>query len=361
MKITRRGFFSRSAVAGASALLLGKQGFGRSTVKGSVPVIVTDHTNETGRNAVTEAFNILKDGGSALDAVEKGTNIIEVDPEDTSVGYGGLPNEEGIVQLDSSIMDGKTYNAGSVASIENIKNPSSVARLVMEKTDHVMLVGDGALKFAKKFGFKEVDLMTEKSRRIYLRWLERKSDRDDWGPPDHLRKRDGESAGVRGEGRGGSYASYRESIDHYHGTTNVLAVDKNGDISGITSTSGLAFKLDGRIGDSPIIGAGLYVDNEVGAAGATGRGEDVIKSCASFFIVMQMKAGRSPQQACEDANQLIIDKYKAIGSDYYPGEKFVAINKAGEYGCSGMKLGGKPKMAVMSSTGLKIHEGTLTK
>jgi N4-(beta-N-acetylglucosaminyl)-L-asparaginase len=353
-KISRRRFFNTSAAAGAGAFLLSKTGLAAGHSKGSIPMIVTDHTNETGKTAVKEAFTILNKGGSALDAVEKGTNIIEVDPVDTSVGYGGLPNEEGIVQLDSSIMDGKTYNAGSVASIENIKNPSSVARLVMEKTDHVMLVGAGALKFAKKFGFKEEDLMTEKSRKIYLRWLESRTDRDDWGPPDHLKDTAKEKVAT-------DYSSYRESIEHYHGTTNVLAVDKNGDISGITSTSGLAFKLDGRIGDSPIIGAGLYVDNEVGAAGATGRGEDVIKSCASFFIVSQMRAGRSPQQACEDANQLILDKYKAIGSDYVPGEKFVAINKAGEYGCSGMKLGSNPKMAVMTSDGLKIHEGSMTR
>ncbi|MDH3494174.1 MAG: N(4)-(beta-N-acetylglucosaminyl)-L-asparaginase, partial [Acidobacteriota bacterium] len=313
------------------------------------------------KTAVTEAFKILEEGGASLDAVEKGTNIIEVDPEDTSVGYGGLPNEDGIVQLDSSIMDGKTYNAGSVASLENIKTPSSVARLVMEKTDHVMLVGRGALEFARKFGFKEEDLMTSKSREVYLRWLEGKSDRDDWGPPDHLIKPASQGRGSGDGGRGEKYASYRESIEHYHGTTNVLAVDKNGNIAGITSTSGLAFKINGRIGDSPIIGAGLYVDNEVGAAGATGRGEDVIKSCASYFIVMQMRAGRSPQQACEDANQMIIDKYKAIGSDYVPGEKFVAINKAGDYGCSGLKLGGNPKMAVVTADGLKIHEGTLVK
>ena len=356
MTISRRGFFRTGAFAGAGAFLISKTGLGAEKRAGSVPVIVTDHTNDTGKNAVTEAYKILAGGGSALDAVEKGTNIIEVDPEDTSVGYGGLPNEDGVVQLDASIMDGKTYNAGSVASLEGIKTPSSVARAVMEKTDHVMLVGHGAIEFARKFGFKEEDLMTEKSRARYLRWLERKSDRDDWGPPDHLRKPESVSARERdGEGR---YASYRESIEHYHGTTNVLAVDKDGNISGITSTSGLAFKINGRIGDSPIIGAGLYVDNDVGAAGATGRGEDVIKSCACYFIVMQMKAGRTPQQACEDANQMIINKYKAIGSDYIPGEKFVAINKAGDYGCSSMPRERKPRMAVMSAAGLKIHEGT---
>ncbi len=358
-KISRRRFFSTTAMAGAGAFLLSKTGFAANRPAGSFPVIVTDHANETGKNAVTEAFKILKDGGKALDAVEKGTNIIEVDPEDTSVGYGGLPNADGVVQLDASIMDGKTYSAGAVASLENIKNPSSVARLVMEKTDHVMMVGPGALAFAKSFGFKEEDLMTEKSRRIFLRWRENLNKDDDWGPPDHLRDTVSQGNGKGDEGVDlSSRASLRESIEHYHGTTNVLAVDSNGDIAGITSTSGLAWKIPGRVGDSPIIGAGLYVDNEVGAAGATGRGEDVIKSCASYFIVMQMRTGRTPQQACEDALQMIIDKYKKVNPNFYPGEKFVALNKAGDYGCASMPGENKPKMAVVNASGLSIYEGT---
>ena len=344
--ITRRRFFSAGAGLGAGAFLFG--GFrpvsGRSKV--SVPVIVTDHANQTGRDAVQEAYKILAKGGRALDAVEKGTNIIEVDPEDTSVGYGGLPNADGVVQLDASIMDGRTYSAGSVASLEGIKTPSSVARLVMEKTDHVMLVGPGALRFAKSFGYKEEDLMTERSRRMWLRWRENLNKDDDWGPPDHLRNGNEKTAGLY------------DGIEHYTGTTNVLAVDSNGDIAGITSTSGLAWKIPGRVGDSPIIGAGLYVDNEVGAAGATGRGEDVIKSCASYFIVMQMRAGRSPQQACEDALQMIIDKYKKVNPDFIPGEKFVALNKAGDYGCASMPDRDAPDMAVMNADGLQIYRGT---
>ena len=344
-RISRRRFFNIGA--GASVFALG--GFSpRAYSGGSTPVIVTDHTNQTGKNAVTKGFEILSKGGAAVDAVEKGTNIIEVDPEDTSVGYGGLPNENGVVQLDASIMDGKTYNAGSVASLENIKTPSSVARIVMEKTDHVMMVGKGALDFAKKFGFKEEDLMTEKSRRIYLRWRERLNPRDDWGPPDHLRK---ETVAA--------FEDPYDGINHHYGTTNVLAVDSNGDIAGITSTSGLAWKIPGRVGDSPIIGAGLYVDNDVGAAGATGRGEDVIKSCATFFIVHQMKQGKSPQEACEDALQLIVDKYKKVNPKFFPSEKFVAINKNGEYGCAAMKGRRRPGMSVMNKEGLKVHRGTI--
>lgn len=344
--ISRRRFFKSGAGLGVGALLLGNLRSVVSQTKGAVPVIVTDHTNQTGQNAVKEAFEILAKGGAALDAVEKGTNIIEVDPEDTSVGYGGLPNADGVVQLDSSIMDGRTYSAGAVACLEGIKTPSSIARLVMEKTDHVMLVGKGALRFAKSFGYKEEDLMTERSRRIWLRWRENLNSDDDWGPPDHLRKTGEQTAGLY------------DGIEHYTGTTNVLAVDSKGDIAGITSTSGLAWKIPGRVGDSPIIGAGLYVDNEVGAAGATGRGEDVIKSCASYFIVMQMRAGRSPQQACEDALQMIIDKYRRVNLDFVPGEKFVALNKKGEYGCSSMPGTRKAQMAVINEKGLMIYEGT---
>lgn len=344
--ISRRRFFRNGAGIGIGAFLLGGFRPAQGVTSGSVPVIVTDHGNQTGQNAVMEAFKILDKGGRALDAVEKGTNIIEVDPEDTSVGYGGLPNADGVVQLDASIMDGRTYSAGAVASLEGIKTPSSVARLVMERTDHVMLVGPGALRFAKSYGFKEEDLMTEKSRRFYLRWRENLNKDDDWGPPDHLRKADEKTAGLY------------DDIEHYTGTTNVLAVDSNGDIAGITSTSGLAWKIPGRVGDSPIIGAGLYVDNEVGAAGATGRGEDVIKSCASYFIVMQMRAGRTPQQACEDALQMIIDKYRKVNPEFIPGEKFIALNKSGNYGCASMPGREAPDMAVMTSRGLELYRGT---
>lgn len=344
-KISRRRFLNSGA--GIGAFLFGGFNTVRSQSRGSVPVIVSDHTNQTGQNAVRAGFELLAEGGAAIDAVEKGTNIIEIDPEDTSVGYGGLPNENGVVQLDASVMDGKTYNAGAVASLEKIKTPSSVARIVMEKTDHVLLVGKGALEFARKFGFKEEDLMTKKSREIYLRWRENLNPKDDWGPPDHLRKE-----------QTARLDPYHE-IEHHYGTTNVLAVDSNGDIAGITSTSGLAWKIPGRVGDSPIIGAGLYVDNEVGAAGATGRGEDVIKSCATYFIVLQMKNGRTPQQACEDALQMIVDKYKKVNPAFFPGEKFVALNKKGDYGCAAMTGRRGPRMTVMNRRGLEIHRGSV--
>lgn len=355
--ITRRGFFRQGFGLGLGAFLWrtlhplwnpnGGPFVARRPGTSQTPLIITSHSNETGRTAMEAAWEILVNGGSALDAVEKATNIIEVDPEDTSVGYGGLPNERGVVQLDASIMDGKTYSAGSVACLENIKTPSSVARLVMERTDHVMLVGAGALEFAKSWGFKEENLLTDKARERWLRWREEHSDRDDWGPPDHLRPRDEPGASLD-----------NLSAEAY-GTVNVLAVDANGDVAGITSTSGLSYKIPGRVGDSPIIGAGLYVDNDVGAAGATGRGEDVIKSCATYYIVMRMRDGRSPQEACDDALQMIAQRYQAVGLDFLPGEKFVAINKDGEYGCATTQGTRRPRMTVTNRSGISIYEGEI--
>jgi N4-(beta-N-acetylglucosaminyl)-L-asparaginase len=349
--ISRRNFFFRTIGAGTGAFLFPYISVNEivNEAKGITPLIITSHTNQTGQSAVEAGWEILKAGGNAVDAVEKAANVIEVDPEDTSVGYGGLPNEKGVVQLDASFMDGKTYSAGAVACLENIKTPSSVARLVMQHTDHVLIVGAGALEFAKAWGFKEEDILTDKARKIWLRWKEELSPSDDWGVPEHLQN----------IGKSESYWMDFPDIEHHYGTTNVIAIDKNGDIAGCTSTSGLSFKLNGRVGDSPIIGAGLYVDNEVGAAGATGRGEDVIKSCASYFMVLRMKEGRTPQQACEDALHLIAEKYKKINPNYFPGEKFVAVNKYGELGCATMKGMLNPQMSVRTENGFSKFSGII--
>ncbi len=351
--VGRREFVRRGLAASAAAAVLGgdpgavlarKAPESRSSA--STPLIITSHTNETGRRAMRRAWEILSSGGSALDAAERGANVIEVDPEDHSVGYGGLPNADGVVQLDASVMDGRTYNAGAVAALEGIKNPASVARLVMERTDHVMLVGEGALEFARSFGFREEELLTPEARAIWLRWRERLNADDDWGPPDHL--------------RGTDLAPELESaLEFEHGTTNVLSVDADGDVAGITTTSGLSWKVPGRVGDSPIIGAGLYVDNAVGAAGVTGRGEDVIKSCASYYIVLRMKDGRTPQQACEDAADLIVENYRNAGIDFTPGEKFVAISRSGEVGCCRMGSDRPATMTVRDGEGIRTYEGSL--
>jgi N4-(beta-N-acetylglucosaminyl)-L-asparaginase len=347
-KISRRIFFYRGFGLGFGAFLFKNFSIRKSSKSAPFPLITSSHTGETGKKALETGWKILSEEGSALDAVEKAANIIELDGEGLGVGYGGLPNENGVVQLDASIMDGKTYSAGAVACLENIKTPCSVARIVMEHTDHVMLVGKDALEFAKKWGFKEENLLTEKARKIWLKWKEQLSDRDDWGGPEHLKN----------EYRKDIEANHSIDIEHITGTVNVLAIDKNNDIAGVTTTSGLSYKIPGRVGDSPIIGAGLYVDNEVGAAGATGRGEDVIKSCASYYIVLRMKEGKSPQQACEDALRMIVDKYKKISPKFFPIEHFIAINNKGEYGCSIISGPRSGRMSVMNESGFTVHKGS---
>jgi N4-(beta-N-acetylglucosaminyl)-L-asparaginase len=263
-------------------------------------------------------------------AVIAGVNIVEDDPNDMSVGYGGLPNEDGVVELDASVMYGPTHQAGAVASLRNIKNPSKVARLVMERTDHVLLVGEGALKFAKAHGFKEEDLLTEKSRQAWLRWKETISDRDNWFPP--------KKEGLPGEAG---------PVMGTHGTINCIAIDTAGRLAGVTTTSGMSWKLAGRVGDSPIIGAGLYVDNEIGAAGSTGRGEANLQTCASFRIVDAMGRGLSPEQACLKACEDIAAKTKLVprlcddqGRPNF-GLEFYALNKKGEFGAAGLFQGGR--------------------
>jgi N4-(beta-N-acetylglucosaminyl)-L-asparaginase len=349
--ISRRNFLNRTAGLSAGAFVLPSiSGFTlQEKGKGKGPFIICSRTTPAAKTAVETAWEILNNGGSAVDAVEKAANVIELDPEDTGVGYGGLPNEKGVVQLDASFMDGKTYSAGAVACLENIKTPASVAKLVMQHTDHVLLVGAGALEFAKAWGFQEENLLTEKARKIWLRWKEEMSQDDDWGAPEHLRNI------IKKE----SYWKNFPEIEHYYGTVNVIAIDTNGDIAGCTTTSGLSFKMNGRVGDSPIIGAGLYVDNEVGAAGATNRGEEVIKSCGSYYVVLKMKEGRTPQQACEDALQMIVDKYRKVNPDYFPSVNFVAINKSGEMGCSGLTGNRNPRMTIMTEKGYNFFEGTI--
>ncbi|MXW56544.1 MAG: N(4)-(beta-N-acetylglucosaminyl)-L-asparaginase [Gemmatimonadales bacterium] len=381
-EMNRRGFIGRGLSLGAAAAVAGAvparasaSGSGpslSSSGRATTPMMITSHTNDTGRRAAAASWQILSGGGTAMDAVERGANIIELDPDETSVGWGGLPNADGVVQLDASVMDGATYNAGSVAGIEGIRTPASVARLVMERTDHVMLIGEYAQRFAVGFGFEVQELMTPKSREIWLRWRERLSDTDDWGPPDHLRRpRGGSGDGGLDEaeqwaelldlpGRHGPDRDYvlAEALLHRYGTTNVLAVDAQGNVSGITTTSGLAWKVPGRVGDSPIIGAGLYVDNDIGAAAVTGRGEDVIKSCAGYYIVSRMGAGRTPQQACEDAVGMIRHKYRNVNPDFIPSEKFVAINKDGDYGCAWMPFRDTPpRMTVANADGVQTYEG----
>lgn len=287
-----------------------------------------------GLRATEKAAAMLKSGKGVdtLEAVVAGVNIVEEDPKDMSVGYGGLPNEEGVVELDSCVMHGPTCRAGSVASLRNIKTPSSVAKLVMERTDHVMIVGEGALKFARAHGFKECDLLTDEARKAWLDWKENHSDDDDWIPP--LIEDDGKPQSSR-----------KVKFPFTYGTITCLALDVDGSISGVTTTSGLSYKIPGRVGDSPIIGAGLYVDNKVGAAGATGRGEACIKICGSHTVVEAMRAGKSPTEACKVALERVVEtttEKRLRLADGRPNFdiKFYALSKDGRFGSACMWEGG---------------------
>ena len=276
----------------------------------SDPMLMCSRSEFWGKKVLTPAWDVLKQSSNILDAIEAGANVCELDPEDMSVGYGGLPNERGVVQLDASIMYGPTHKCGSVASLENIKRACSVARLVMERTDHAMIVGPGALEFAKAHGFPEENLLTENARLKWLEWKENMSDKDDWLPP-----------------ADGNY----KSKERKGGTINVLGMGSKGDVAGLTTTSGLFGKIPGRVGDSPIIGAGLYVDNEVGAAGATGRGEEVIRTCGSFLLIEKMRAGMSPQQACEFVLERIVEINGGLDKVDF-NVKMIAMNINGETG-----------------------------
>lgn len=344
-RITRRKFFSSITVAGLGAVLAPRIGFPAILTSKSVrgprgkgAMIVCSRGENWGKKVTAPGYEVLANGGKLLDAVEKSANVTELDPEDNSVGYGGIPNEDGVVQLDASIMDGPTHNCGSVAALEGIKTPCSVARLVMERTDHMFLVGPGAQRFAVLHGFKIENLLTEKARLIWLKWKENLSEKDDWFPAPE----------------GVDYNKERIT-----GTINVFARTPDKDIAGITTTSGLAFKIPGRIGDSPIIGAGLYVDNEVGAAGATGRGEEVIRTLGSFFVVQEMRNGKSPQEACKAACEKIVAINKRNGVPIKFNDKFIAMNRDGEVGCFAIHGSEKrrPMVSWMDDDGFHAHEG----
>jgi N4-(beta-N-acetylglucosaminyl)-L-asparaginase len=292
------------------------------------PVVIA---SGNGVAATAKAMELIQAGKDALEAVVEGVTIVEDDPNDNSVGYGGLPNEEGVVELDASVMHGATGRGGAVASLQNIKNPVKVARAVMERTDHVLLVGAGALKFAKAHGFKEENLLTDAAREAWLKWKETLSDQDDWLPPHDEKTKD--------------ISQLIQQNKRHYGTINCNALDRNGNLSGCTTTSGLAFKIPGRVGDSPILGAGLWVDNEVGAAGSTGRGEANLLACSSVMAVEYMRQGKTPEEACLLACERIAKQTKMRRLQDEQGRpnfdvRFYAINKRGQFGSAGIWSGG---------------------
>jgi N4-(beta-N-acetylglucosaminyl)-L-asparaginase len=297
-------------------------------------------SSANGLRCCDRAFQTLRTGGDTLDAVIAGVSINEEDPEDNTVGYGGLPNEDGVVELDACVMHGPSRRAGSVASIQGIKTPSKVARLVMERTDHIMLAGRGALEFAKRQGFHEENLLTEKSRLAWLVWKESLRDgqgHDNWGPgldaPDSERKKKSELLRQfpNAEPKWIEWA-HDMAVHPPTGTINCLALNARGEMSGVTTTSGLAWKIAGRVGDSPLIGAGLYVDQDVGGAGSTGRGEENIRIAGAHTIVELMRQGRSPREACLEALHRVArnfnnDEQKLRQFHLY----FYALRKDGEH------------------------------
>lgn len=337
---SRRDFI-RTASAGLGAAALGSPGLARPLhgapyIKRSVvePVVIA---SANGRAAVRHGLEVLDGGGDTLRAIIEAVNIVELDPDDMSVGYGGLPNEDGVVQLDASVMHGPSRGAGAVGALEGVKTPSRVAVAVMRHTDHVMLVGAGAQEFARRMGFEIHDtLLTPAARERWLEWKATLSDSDDWLSPDETGLEDStllDDLGPR---------SMLESYDGARpwGTINCCAVDPEGNLSGVTTTSGLAWKIPGRVGDSPIIGAGLYVDNDVGAAGSTGRGEAVIKTVGAHTVVEMMRQGLSPTDAALEGVRRIArwteaqprlqrdDGRPAFNVNYY------AVDRNGDFGAA---------------------------
>jgi N4-(beta-N-acetylglucosaminyl)-L-asparaginase len=318
---SRRKFLQTSLLGSAGLLtnkLLAKSEH-LETVTIGKPIVISTWAPNVKANAA--AWEVLGKGGRALDAVEKGVQIPEADPTDQSVGYGGLPDRDGRVTLDSCIMD-ELGNCGAVMCLEHIMHPISVARLVMEKTPHVQLVGNGALQFALSQGFKKENLLTPQSEKAWKEWL--KSSKYD---PMITLKNLEEKIEKEKKKKSSKEAPGQQ---HNHDTIGMVAMDANGNISGACTTSGMAYKMHGRVGDSPIIGAGLFVDNEIGAATSTGVGEEVVRICGSHLVVELMRQGLSPEEACKAAVERVVKRNKEKAKDIQVG--FLALNRKGEYG-----------------------------
>jgi N4-(beta-N-acetylglucosaminyl)-L-asparaginase len=342
--VHRRDFLAAGlAGLGASALIGAAP---RQDPGGKRPIAIS---SANGLRAVEKAMELLKAGHDPLDAAIAGVAIVEADPTDHTVGYGGIPNEEGVVELDAAVMHGPTHGGGAVASLRNIMHPAAVARLVMKRTDHCLLVGEGALKFARMHGFPETDLLTDEARKIWLYWKETHSALDDLipPPPEEL------DPAVR--------AFFGPKYVREHGTIHLSALDTHGDLGCTTTTSGLYYKIPGRVGDSPILGAGLWLDNEFGSAGSTGRGEANLLNLSSHTIVEALRRGMSPKDATLEACRRVAqtNRDKRLQDDKGRPNfdvKFYCVSKSGEF--AGASLWAGAKMAVHDGDSSKLVDCT---
>jgi N4-(beta-N-acetylglucosaminyl)-L-asparaginase len=305
--------------------------------------------SRNGLEAVRRAYDELQAGADPVDAAVAGVNLVELDPKDYTVGYGGLPNFDGVVQLDAAVMHGPSAKAGAVAALEGVKTPSQVARLVMQRTDHVLLVGEGARRFATMHGFPNENLLTDFSRKVWLFWRENLSGKDDWVEPP-LEELDPE---VR------EFFERNRDMLRPTGTIHLSALSPAGDLGCCTTTSGLFFKIPGRVGDSPLISAGLYCDNEVGSAGGTGRGEAAILSGAAHTAVEFMRQGQQPEAALLKTLERVVQLNRDPHLKHADGRpnfnlRLYAVNKAGAYSSAAIWSGGR--FAVCDAGGARLEE-----
>ncbi len=378
--ISRRDFVKSASLAAAAPLSLGQMPApqGAPAVRRTVrPVVISDYSgwefkNGGAENAVQRAFRLITEGQDVLDALIAGVNIPELDPLETGIGYGALPNANGVIELDSSCMHGPKKRAGAVACLEGVRTPSLVAKAVMEYTDHHLLVGAGAQAFARNMGFTvEDDLNTETSRRLWREW-KRRVDPEHWLDPNGNERKPkpkhekdpGEEAAWQARAMAAGRSMVRDGLipeGSFWGTINCDGLGPNGDLCGVTTTSGLAWKIPGRTGDSPILGAGLYVDNEVGAAGSTGRGEANLYNLSSFLIVESMRRGMSPKDAGMEALKRIranTIESRLLNSKGNPNFniRFFVLNKQGDYAGVAMYRAGETKFAVCTENGAQALE-----
>ena len=378
--ISRRDFVKSASLAAAAPLSLGQTPApqGAPAVRRTVrPVVISDYSgwefkNGGAENAVQRAFRLITEGQDVLDALIAGVNIPELDPLETGIGYGALPNANGVIELDSSCMHGPKKRAGAVACLEGVRTPSLVAKAVMEHTDHHLLVGAGAQAFARNMGFTvEDDLNTDTSRRLWREW-KRRVDPDHWLDPNGNERKPkpkhekdpGEEAAWQARAMAAGRSMVRDGLipeGSFWGTINCDGLGPNGDLCGVTTTSGLAWKIPGRTGDSPILGAGLYVDNEVGAAGSTGRGEANLYNLSSFLIVESMRRGMSPKDAGMEALKRIkanTIESRLLNSKGNPNFniRFFVLNKQGDYAGVAMYRAGETKFAVCTENGAQALE-----